>query len=77
VLGERCSPGQVQVPGQPAHPGQHVQWRDVEIRALALPGPDDPVDLVLLPLPGRHPESLDAIKFLDINLLDRQAGRVS
>src|SRR5699024_7206677 len=37
----------VEVPGEPADPGEHAQRRDVQVGTLALPGLDDPVDLVL------------------------------
>ena len=47
VLGERQPPGPVQVPGQPAHPAEHLQRLHVEVRALAAPRSDQPVDLVL------------------------------
>ena len=38
--------GKVQVAGEPAHTGQHLEGADVQVRPLALPGVHDAVDLV-------------------------------
>ena len=46
VRGERRAAGEVEVPGQPADAESTCERRDVEVGALALPGLDDPVDLV-------------------------------
>ena len=46
VAGEGLASGEVEVPGEPGHPGEDLQGGDVEVRALALPGRGDAVDLV-------------------------------
>ena len=56
VLGEGGAAGAVQVPGQPGDPGQHLERLDVQVRALALPGEHDAVDLVAGP-GGAHAAS--------------------
>ena len=47
VLGEREAAGPVEVPGQSAHPAEHLERFHVEVRALPAPRSDQPIDLVL------------------------------
>ena len=46
VLREGLRPVEVQAPGQPRDAREDVQRGDVEVGALAVPGLDDPVDVV-------------------------------
>ncbi len=44
---EGVSSGQVEVAGEPGDPAEHVHRRDVQIGSFPLPGPDEPIDLVV------------------------------
>ena len=44
---------EVEVPGQPAHPRQHLHRRDIQLRGFRTPGSDDRVDFI-----RHHPSDL-------------------
>jgi ATP-binding cassette subfamily F protein uup len=46
VVGERSAPGDVEVPGQPGDPAEHLERLDVQVRSLRSPGIDEFVHLV-------------------------------
>jgi hypothetical protein len=50
VVGERAAPGDVQVPGQPGDPAEHLHRLHVEVWPLRPPRGDQLIDLV--PQPG-------------------------
>jgi hypothetical protein len=43
---ERAAPRDIQVPGKPGDPAQHLERLDIEIGPLAPPGGDQVIDLV-------------------------------
>jgi hypothetical protein len=70
VLGESEPARPVQVPGQPAHPAEHLERFHVEVRALPAPRSDQPIDLVL------HDDQCSGcvdMKSLDVELLDSES----
>ena len=67
VLGEGQPARAVQVPGQPAHPAEHLEWFHVEVRALPAPRCDQPIDLVLH---GDQCSGCVDMKSLDVKSLD-------
>jgi hypothetical protein len=55
VVGERAAPGDVEVPGEPGNPAQHLERLHIEIRSQGPPGLDEIVHLVALPHCHRVP----------------------
>jgi hypothetical protein len=67
VLGERLSPGPVEVVAEPADPAEHLHRPKVEVGALPAPGLDEPVHLV------PHGPIL-AVEILDIETLSHMSS---
>ena len=49
AAGERGAPRDIQVPGQPGDPAEHLQRLDVEVRPLSTPLRDEVVNLITRP----------------------------
>jgi hypothetical protein len=61
------------VPGQSAHPAEHLERFHVEVRALPAPRSDQPIDLVLH---GDQCSGCVDMKSLDVKSLDVEIVRV-
>ena len=70
VLGERRRADPRVLLGQPGDPGQDVQGSDIEVGSLALPGRDEPVDVVTGRCLGTgvHTDTVSSVKYLDIKI---------
>ena len=51
VAGERAAPGDVQVPGKPGDPAEHLERPDVQVWPLGPPRGHEPVDLIAVGFP--------------------------
>ncbi len=47
MIGERSAPGDVQVPGEPGDPAEHLQRLRVQVRPLGPPGGNEVIHLVV------------------------------
>src|SRR5215207_7973742 len=59
---ERLAPGAIEVLREPCDAGEHLQRREVEVGALALPVVDDPVDLVSIRHAAIIPRSIATLR---------------
>ena len=77
VRGERVAAGQVEVPGQPADPAEHLDRGEVEVGALAAPGLDQLVHLVAhAGIVARSVENLDIKMTSRTEYLDQETRRM-
>ena len=76
---ERLAAGAVQVPRQPADPGQHLHRRHVEVGAFPAPGLEQPVDLVFHAVETTSSRLLTSrqlagLEYLDIKINPRRGA---